>query len=172
MPSDQGQTPPGPGIFRPEALEHRATQRGPGDVVRVAPAWTGVAFYVLIVVFAVAVVAAASVEIDRYVPGITAIDGGHVVVLLPASQAAEVPSGATVDLGAEDATVTVSAGEVLSPAAVTERYGVEVQAPSIAVVTSADGSTSGGVARVLVEREPMLVALIPGLKSLLGDDDA
>lgn len=70
------------GIFRPEALEHRARQRGPGDVVRVAPRWVGVAFYLLIGLFVVAVIAGLTIEIDgrpvliALIPGLEALLGG------------------------------------------------------------------------------------------------
>ena len=61
------------GLFRPEALEHRARRRGPGDVIRVAPRWTTAAFLVLLALFLVALGAGLTIEIDRYASGPTAI---------------------------------------------------------------------------------------------------
>ncbi len=159
-------------LFRREALEHRARQRGPGDVVRVAPGWTTGAFYLLLLLFAAAVVAGVLVEIDRYAMGPTALDGqGRVLVLLPAALAPHVPRGRPVELGGRTARVVSSTETVLEPSEVEARYRVEVTAPSVAVLTSAEGSTGDAVARVLVEREPVLVSLIPGLDALLGNED-
>jgi hypothetical protein len=75
-----------------------------------------------------------------------------------------------VELGAELARVESFGNEVLYPPDVRERYGVEVAVPSVAVVTTA---AAGGpiveAARVLVESDPVLVALIPGLEAIFGD---
>lgn len=161
-------------IFRPEALEHRASQRGPGDVVRVAPRWTSWAFYGLIALFVSSLVAASLIEIDRYATGTTTTDPqGRVVVLLPASLAADVAQGRPVDLGAETARVVSTGNRVLYPTDVRRIYGLDVSVPSVEVVTSAGGSDSTpGSARVLVESSPVIVALVPGLKALFGDEDA
>ncbi len=172
MPTDPSPSSEPPGIFRPEALRHHARTRGPGDVIRVAPRWTSAAFYVLIGLFAAALVASILIDIDRYAPGTTAVDDrGRLVVLLPAALAPEVPVGRPVDLGDGRAEVVASDGTVLSPGEVGELFNVDVAAPSVVVVTSAEGTEPGGVARVLIEREPIVVALIPGLDALFGDDD-
>jgi hypothetical protein len=158
-------------IFRPEALEHRS--RGPtaGSVVRLAPRWATMAFYALLVLFVAGVVAAATIRIDRYATGTTAVEGGRVVVLLPASLAPDVSAGNPVELGPEDARVQSFRNEVLYPSDARERYGVDVAVPSVAVVTTAETEDSPArSARVLVESDPVLVALIPGLERLLGDD--
>lgn len=172
---DGGRNPTrrGGDIFRAEALEHQARSRGPGDVVRVAPRWTTAAFYGLLGLFVAALIAGLVVEIDRYVAGTTAADDeGRLVVLLPAALAAEVASGRPVQVGDATAEVVSTTGGVLYPPQVKSRYGVDVVAPSVAVVTSARAEGSGERARVLVEREPALVALVPGFKALFGDDDA
>lgn len=158
-------------IFRPEALEHRARRRdGAGSVVRLAPRWATTAFYLLVALFLAAVAAASVIEIDRYASGTTAMDGGRVVVLLPASLAPEVAVGNRVELGAETARVASFKDEVLYPPDARERYGVEVAVPSVAVVTTAGGHSETTSARVLVESDPVIVALIPGLEPLFGDD--
>ena len=160
------------GLFRPEALEHRARQRGVGDVIRVAPRWTSAAFYLLLVLFASALAGGLAIEIDRYAPGQAAVDDeGRVVVLVPAALASDVRVGSPVEIGETRTEVVASDGTVLDRPAVQETYGVDVSEPSIAVVTSAVGGKPG-IARVLIEREPAIVALIPGLKALFGTDDA
>jgi len=158
-------------IFRPEALEHRDRQETAGSVVRLAPRWTTAAFYALVVLFVAGVVAASMMEIDRFATGTTAVDGDRVVVLLPASLAPDVSAGNRVELGGDVARVQSFGNEVLYPADVRERYGVEVAVPSVAVVTTAEaGGTTVEAARVLVESDPVLVALIPGLEAIFGDD--
>lgn len=161
-------------IFRPEALEHRARQRGPGDLIRVAPRWTSWAFYALVAVFAGALVAGFVVDINRYARGPTTVaTDGRVVVLLPAALAPQVAAGQPVDVAGTMGEVVSSLPGVLYPPQIARRYGAEVAAPSVAVVTSLEGAAAGeGIARVLIEREPMIVALIPGLDALLGDEDA
>ncbi len=160
------------GLFRPEALEHRARQRGGGDVIRVAPRWTSAAFYLLLGLFVVALAAGLTIEIDRFVQGPTATDDeGRLVILLPSALAPDVGVGRPVDVGEVDAEVVTTDDTVLYPPDVQEIYDLEVSGPSIAVVTSAAGGETGS-ARVLIEREPAIVALIPGLKALFGNDDA
>ena len=162
------------GIFRPEALEHRARRRGQGDVIRVAPRWTTTAFYVLVGLFAIALVVSMSIEVDRFASGTAVTDGqGRVVVLLPAALAADVAPGQAVELEGTRAEVVSWDDAVLYPAEVEARFGAAVAVPSVAVVTSAPASSERpGTARVLIEREPVIVALVPGLKALLGGDDA
>jgi DNA-binding transcriptional LysR family regulator len=156
-------------IFRPEALEHRDRQQTAGSVVRLAPRWTTGAFYALVILFLAGVVAASVIEIDRFATGTTAVEGGRVVVLLPASLAPDVSAGNRVELGAEVAQVDSFGNEVLYPPDVRARYGVEVAVPSVAVVTTAAAAgTPVETARVLVESDPVLVALIPGLEAIFG----
>ncbi len=160
-------------IFRPEALQHRARQTGPGDVVRVTPRWTTAAFYVLIFLFLVALIAVATVEIDRYARGPLGSDRqGRVVVLVPAALAGDVAAGQPVDLSGTSARVVSSGGSAIDPQQVSKRYGVDVATASVAVVTSAVPSPSRrGSGRILVAREPVIVALVPGLSALFGNDD-
>ena len=158
-------------IFRREALDQRVKRPAQGDVVRVAPRWTAWAFYVLLVLVVVAVGAASVVHIDRYAQGPTAADDGRLVVLLPASLAPEVEAGSEVDLGGSRARVVEFREAVVYPGEARARYGVEVSVPSVAVVTSAPATaTPPSSGRVLVESEPALVALIPGLEALIGSN--
>lgn len=160
-------------IFRADALRHRARQRGPGDVVRIAPRWTTSSFYALLTLLAATIVAGSIIQIDRYADATTTTDdAGRLIALVPAAVAPDVARGRPVDLGAVTAEVVSSDGRVLYPSEVAARYGVEVAVPSVALVTSARGS-AGDVqsARVLVESDPVIVALVPGLDAILGDGD-
>lgn len=158
-------------IFRREALEQRGRRRAEGNVVRVAPRWTTGAFYLLLALVAVGITAASVVRVDRYASGPTAVDDGRVIVLLPASLAPHVDVGRPVDLNGASERVVAFREDIVYPAEARERYGVEVSVPSVAVVTSAVASSSGdGAGRVLVESEPAIVALIPGLDALFGGD--
>ena len=169
MAADPQPTTQPEGLFRPEAVAHRARKRGEGDVIRVAPRWTSVAFYGLVALFVAAVVAGLVIEVDRSAQGPTVVDDeGRLVVLLPAALAPDVDPGSPVAVGGSDAEVLSSGDEVLYPEDVRARFGVDVAAPSVVVVTSAP-TDAIGVARVLIEREPALVALIPGLKAIFGD---
>jgi hypothetical protein len=160
-------------IFRPEALEHRARAEAAGNVVRIGPRWTTGAFWALIVLAVGAIVAASQIHVDRYARGATATDdAGRVVILVPAALAPEVASGRPVDLGGARAEVVSSGHSVLYPSEIEDRYGIDVAVPSIPVTTSARaGEETPGTARVLVESEPVIVALVPGLKALFGGDD-
>lgn len=156
-------------IFRPEALQHRERQRGPGDVLRAAPRWTTWFFYVLLGLVGAAILLASLINIERYARGSTAIDDrGRVVVLLPAALAPKVAPGSRVELGTQSAEVISSSDVVLYPSDVRRRYGIDVTTPSVAVVTTATGNVSGRIARVLVASDPVIVQFVPGLDRLLG----
>lgn len=166
---DEGPAPAKEEIFRAEALEHRARPREYGEVVKLAPRWTGWAFYALIACVLAAIVAAGLVRIETRMHGIASVDeGGRVVVLLPVALGPRATPGTPVRLGTITAEV-VSSGEPLDPAEARSRYGVDVATTSLPVLTSArdDGDVTGSVA-VLVESEPLIVALVPGLRALLG----
>lgn len=162
-----------PTIFRPEALEHRT--RGPrqGGVIRLAPRWTGWAFWALIALVVTALGVASQIEIERYASGTTTVDRhGQIVVLVPAALAPQVAPGRLVDLGTSTAEVVSSGDTILYPAEMKERYGIDVAVPSVALVTSATAADeTDEAARVLVESEPLIVALVPGLKALVGAGD-
>jgi hypothetical protein len=151
----------------------RARSKGPGELIRLSPGWTAWAFYLIVALFVASMVALSVVRIDRYARGATATDpAGRVVVLLPAAQAPGIESGSPVTIGGETATAMSSEDTVLYPSEVQERFGVEVTVPSVVVVTSVrpDGTPAPG-ARILIESEPALVALVPGLKALFGGGD-
>jgi hypothetical protein len=92
------------------------------------------------------------------------------VVLLPASLAPDVERGSPVDFEGGEGRVVEFRNAIVYPAEARRRYGVEVSVPSVAVVTSASATAGAGSASVLVESEPALVALVPGLEALFGDD--
>lgn len=158
-------------LFRREALEHRATAAVSGGVLRVAPRWTSVAFYVLVGFFVVAVVTASIVRIPRYVQGTIAAgrDGGS-VLLVPAALTSRIEDGGT--LGIDGTTVTVlDVGSVIEPAQVRRSHDADVTGPSVAVAVSGAALRPGASVKVLIDREAVLVSLIPGLGSLLGGSD-
>jgi hypothetical protein len=164
-----------PTIFRTEALEARAQAQGhsEGDIVRFGPRWARWAFWVLIGLVAVALIAGSRIRIGRYATGPSTIGpGGSVVVLLPEASAADVTVGDRVDLGAVDTEVAAVEAVAMEPAEVRERFGIDVGLPSVAVVTSVGaGEASIGTGRVRVGTDPVLVALIPGLGTFFGGTD-
>lgn len=162
---------PEEGLFRTEALEHQAQAHGPGAPVRIAASWINWAFYGLIALVIAMVVAGSIIRIQRYATGITARDTeGRVVVLIPAALASEVTIGNSVILGAVRTEVISSGSNVLYPPEARRRYGVATTTPSLVVSTAAQTQTTAGTARVLLGSEPAIVALIPGLRGLLGGD--
>ena len=160
-------------IFRAEALEHRARLQVPGSLIKAGQRWTSWAFWALLSLVVLGIVAGSQIEIDRYALGTTATDSeGRVVVLVPAALAPEVAPGRPVTLDNTTATVVSSSTDLLYPSEVKKRYGIDVAVPSVPVLTSATAAQGdSGTARVLVESESLIVALIPGLKGLLGRGD-
>lgn len=168
---DQQKEPSEASTFRAEALAHRARSRGPGGLVKLSPRWANWAFVVIIAVFACALTAASLVNLDRYVPGVVAKEDRRVVVLVPAAQVPSVPTGNPVEIGRRRTEVTHFDGQVLYPPEIRERFKINLSTPSVVVMTSARPKGAGGEARVLVESEPLIVALVPGLKALFGGGD-
>lgn len=159
-------------IFRPEALEHRERGDAGGSVIAVSSRWTTTAFWALLVLVLAALVAASVVHVDRYARGTTAAaPGGRLVVLVPAALAPGAAPGRPVDVAGSTTRVVAVGTDVLYPDEVARRYGADVAIPSIAITTAARaGDSVPGTARVLVESNPLIVALVPGLKGLLGED--
>jgi hypothetical protein len=158
-------------IFRREALEHRARDQKAGEIVRLAPRWTNWVFGGLLILFVSAVVAASVVEIDRYATGTVAVETNQVVVLLPSSLAPEVEVGSPAEIGDTRAEVISFRQTVLYPSEAQERYGIAPSVPSVVAVTDEPASDSlSPSARVLVQSDPIIVALIPGLDALLGGE--
>jgi hypothetical protein len=118
-------------------------------------------------------IVATQIEVERFARGPTATDDqGRVVVLIPAALAPDVARGSPVDIGGTEAEVTSAGETVLYPTEVKSLFGIDVASPSVSLVTSAPADTvAAGTARVLVEKENLMVALVPGLKVLFGDDD-
>jgi hypothetical protein len=161
-----------PMMFRPEALEHRARSEVPGGVVRIGPRWADRAFWLLLVLVLAAFVAGTQIRIDRYATGPTAVTrNGRVLILVPASLAVALEPGGDAFLGSTQVRVTSIAHRALGPSEVGNRFGVDVAVPSVAVETSRpDRGSNSGTGRVLIGSDPVLVALVPGLDALLGDD--
>ena len=159
-------------MFRAEAVRDRGRLQAPGDIARIGPTWTTWAVWALLALVVTASVAASTIEIARYAPGTVATDDrGRVVVLVPALLAPEIDPGDLAELPGGRAEVVATSPTALSQAEVRRLYRVEVAVPSVAVTTSASGQGTG-TARILVETEPVIVALVPGLSALFGDGDA
>jgi Mg/Co/Ni transporter MgtE len=60
MSSEEPRTP----LFREEALEFSAAQRGPGELVRVSESWTGRAYWILLALVAAGLTASVLVRFD------------------------------------------------------------------------------------------------------------
>ena len=160
-------------MFRPEALEHRANTQVAGGVLRAGPRWAERAFWLLLVLVVVALVAGTLIRIDRYVtaPSTVAADG-RVQLLVPTTAARSLEPGRTVDIGGTSASVRSISPRELDPAQVKERFGIDVAVPSVVVTTTlTGGSAAVGTGRVLIGSQPLITALVPGLDALLGSDD-
>jgi hypothetical protein len=166
--------PPESPTFRAEAMAHHRREKGPGEPIKLSQGWTTWLFYSILALVLAALITASLVKIDRRAVGATALDRqGQAVVLLPAALTSRVAEGAPVELGDEQARVTAFDPTVLYPPGIKRRYGVDVSVPSVLVVTSAgEAGAQAGSASVLIEQRPLLVALIPGLSALFGEDDA
>ena len=160
-------------LFRPEALEHRARAQTEGDVVRWGPRWTGWAFWLLLALVVVAVVAGSTIRIPRYAGGPTIQSpDGRLAIVVPEALAGEIAPGDRVELGNTSAEVTSLSARPLDPAEIERRTALKVGTPSVIVATSAAGNTPDpGLGRVRVGTDPVIVALIPGLGSLFGAAD-
>lgn len=160
--------------FRTEALAHRSRTHRRPQMIELSAPWTNWAFYSVIGLFLAALVALSIIEIDRFATGAAAITPDRkVVVLVPAVLAPEVDKGNPVEFGSETAAVESFEGNVLYPSEIRERFRVEVTVPSVVVVTSArPRQADGATARVLVESQRAIVALVPGLKALFEGSDA
>jgi hypothetical protein len=160
-------------MFRPEALEHRAQTQVAGGVLRSGPRWAERAFWLLLALVVVALVAGTLIRIDRYVtaPSMVA-PNGRVQLLVSATAARSLEPGRTVDVGGTEAEVKSISSRELDPALVKERFGIDVAVPSVAVTTTLTGGNAAvGTGRVLIGSQPVVVALVPGLDALLGSDD-
>ena len=51
-------------LFREEALDHQARRRGPGSVLRLAPAWSSWAYWALVSLVAAGLLASWLVRVD------------------------------------------------------------------------------------------------------------
>ena len=156
-------------IFRDEALAQREAERGPGGVLRIAPKWATAAFYLLVAFLALGVLAGTLIRIERKIPGVVAsTDVTSAAVIVPASTAGDLGPGIEVSWEGRSAEVTAVTG-VMSPDEIEAHYGTDVAVPSIGLETSEPVSNEGATAQVVVDSEPAIVALVPGLESLFGD---
>jgi hypothetical protein len=90
-----------------------------------------------------------------------------VVVIVPSALTGEVPANTPVRIGNEEANVISGGSRVLEPTEVQRIYGEDVSTPSFALVTDADSEASNAT---ITSSDPLLVALIPGLDAIFGDE--
>ena len=148
---------------------HRSRPETGGNVVRVGAGWSTGAFWALVLLVVFALAAASQLRIDRYevVPTARA-DDGRLVVLAPEPLAPDLIARGHVEVAGEATTIVSGRAPALDPGQVADRYGVLVTGPSIPLVTEARGIA--GQSRIFVGSEPVLVALVPGLAGLFGDE--
>jgi len=169
-------------IFRQEALEHRARHRGPGDIVRAAPSWTRSAYWALLALMAVGVVASVIVRVDRFAGGPVVVRGGVARAVVPAGAGVKVGAALALQItGRPRVALVVDAvgSETVDAEQATRALGL-AGAPSGAnlgsgrfVVVTAKvpaGSLDGlrGNASIRAGSEPFIVTLVPVLRSWFG----
>lgn len=148
---------------------HRSRPEIGGSVVRVGAGWSTGAFWALVLLVVFALAAATQLRIDRYEVVPTARgDDGRLVVLVPAPLAADLIAEGRIEVAGDSTRIVSESGSALDPDQVAERFGVLVTGPSTALVTEARGIA--GQTRIRVGSEPVLVALVPGLAGLFGDE--
>ncbi|HEX8086459.1 MAG TPA: hypothetical protein VF529_19380 [Solirubrobacteraceae bacterium] len=143
-------------LFREEAVEYIRRGRGAGDVVRVAPRWTAVAFWTLLALAIAAVAAAALIDVDRVRLAPAVGQGTTVRAVVPAKDAPR--RGATAEFAL---TETGDRADV-----VIEQVGAP-QSGAVAVTARAreEIEPGPGVLEIKVGERPLIADLIPGSSS-------
>lgn len=131
--------------FRPEALAHHRGQAGPGRLLRVAPRWTRIAFWALVLLAVSGLTAGALVKVDEVVFVPAAVDGTRVEAVTPAA-----PAG-------DEARLLLPTGEE-----VTVRI-VDVMGAGVLAEAPRPLDAAGGTLRVRTGSRPLIVDLVPGL---------
>jgi hypothetical protein len=143
-------------LFREEAVEFIRRGRGAGDVVRVAPRWTAIAFWTLLAVAIAAVAATAIVDVDRVRLVPAAAQGTTVRAVVREKDAPERGARAEFAL-TETGDRTVVEVERISPP----------QSGAVEVTARARGGieAGAGVLEIKVGERPLIADLIPGSSS-------
>jgi len=145
-------------LFREEAVEHLRRGRGGGDVVRVAPRWTAIAFWSLLTLAVAAVTAAAVIDVDRVrlVPAVAEAPTRTVRAVVPASDAPKPGTPAEFALTRTGDRTPIVIQRVGAP-----QSGA---APVVARATK-PVAAGAGVLELKVGERPLLADLIPGSSS-------
>jgi hypothetical protein len=143
-------------LFREEAVEFIRRGRGTGDVVRVAPRWTAIAFWTLIVLAVAALATAALIEVDRVRLAPAVAQGTTVRAVVPAKNAPARGDRAEFALTETGDRTGVVVEQVSPP-----------QSGAVAVTARAgDKIDSGaGVLEIKVGERRLIEDLIPGSSS-------
>lgn len=158
-------------LFRAEALQHRATRSVSGDVVRAAPRWVTGSFYALLGLVVVAVIAASVVQIPRKARGLLVVDAeGRGVLLVSAAYVGDLEDTQTLDVEGRPTQILNMVHEKATPRLIERHYGADVTEPTTVLMVSARPENRSTSVSVVLAREPLAVALIPGLRALLGGD--
>lgn len=145
-------------LFREEAVEHLRRGRGGGDVVRVAPRWTAIAFWSLLALAVTALVAAALIDVDRVrlVPAVAEAPSQTVRAVVPADDAPKPGTRAEFALTRTGDRTPVVIQRVGAP----QSGAVPVNARATKPVPA-----GAGVLELKVGERPLLADLIPGSSS-------
>ena len=166
-------------IFRAEALRSRETQRPSHRAARASPRWIAAAYWVLLGLVAVGLIAAALIRVGEVAQGPAVVREGAVETVVPAVFASDLHPGMPLRLtlrGHHPVTVAVTgAGPEVASAAAAGRLlrtavGGAGPAPGALLVVRttvphrvAEGAA--GTASVRVSSQRLIVALAAGLVS-------
>ena len=143
-------------LFREEAVEFIRRGRGSGDVVRVGPRWTAIAFWALLAAAVTALAVAMLVDVDRVRLAPAVAQGTTVRAVVPAEDAPQRGAQAEFALTETGDRTVVEVVEVGPPqsgaVAVTARAGEAIEA-------------GAGVLEIKVGERPLIADLIPGSSS-------
>ena len=143
-------------LFREEAVEYIRRGRGAGDVVRVAPRWTAIAFWTLLALAIAAVASTAIIDVDRVrlVPAVA--QGTTVRAAMPEKDAPQPGARAEFALTETGDRTVVEVEQVGRP-----------QSGAVVVTARARDAIEpgGGVLEIKVGERPLIADLIPGSSS-------
>lgn len=184
-------------LFRAEALEHHQTPQDLGQLLQLHSAWIRLAYPLVLLTLASALVFSSVARVHRYAEGPAVIEvtegSPELLVVLPASDGLTIERGHPVRLELDgfryvfaDAEVVEVSSRALAPGELAERLGTALTfplSPGARILVTArlrqehlelDGRThpylSGltGRASIPTHEEPILAALLPATRSLFA----
>jgi hypothetical protein len=143
-------------LFREEAVEFIRRGRGGGDVVRVGPRWTAIAFWALLALAITALAVGALVDVDRVRLAPAVAQGTAVRAVVPEKDAPERGARAEFALTETGDRTVVEVEQVGPP-----------QSGAVAVTARASSAieAGAGVLEIKVGERPLIADLIPGSSS-------